>query len=72
VNRRLSLWGRHLSPAEPAQTLRQVSILFLVVVGSTSLARRLDPEAISPADLSRTGRPGQEAFGLFNQTIARS
>ncbi len=33
--------------AEPAQTLRQVSILFLDVVGSTTLARQLDPEAIS-------------------------
>jgi class 3 adenylate cyclase/tetratricopeptide (TPR) repeat protein len=34
-------------PAEPAQTLRQISILFLDVVGSTSLAQHLDPEAIS-------------------------
>jgi len=33
--------------AEPAQTLRQVSILFLDVVGSTTLAQHLDPEAIS-------------------------
>jgi class 3 adenylate cyclase len=32
---------------EPAQTLRQVSILFLDVVGSTTLSQRLDPEAIS-------------------------
>ena len=32
---------------EPAQTLKQVSILFLDVVGSTTLAQRLDPEAIS-------------------------
>lgn len=31
-------------PAEPAQALRQVSIVFLDVVGSTSLARKLDPE----------------------------
>lgn len=31
-------------PAEPAQTLRQVSILFLDVVGSTSLSQKLDPE----------------------------
>ncbi len=30
-----------------AQTLRQVSILFLDVVGSTTLAQRLDPEAVS-------------------------
>ena len=34
-------------PAEPAQTLRQVSILFLDVVGSTTLSQRLDPETIS-------------------------
>ena len=33
--------------AEPAQVLKQVSILFLDVVGSTTLAQRLDPEAIS-------------------------
>ena len=32
---------------EPAQTLRQVSILFLDVVGSTTLSQRLDTEAIS-------------------------
>ena len=32
---------------EPAQTLKQVSILFLDVVGSTTLAQHLDPEAIS-------------------------
>lgn len=38
------------SPAasvEPAQTLKQVSILFLDAVGSTTLSQRLDPEAIS-------------------------
>ena len=39
------------SPAEPAveptQTLKQVSILFLDVVGSTTLAQHLDPEDIS-------------------------
>jgi predicted ATPase/class 3 adenylate cyclase len=34
-------------PAEPAQTLRQVSILFLDVVGSTALTQQLDPEAVS-------------------------
>jgi class 3 adenylate cyclase len=33
-------------PAETAQSLRQVSILFLDVVGSTALAQRLDPEEI--------------------------
>ena len=32
--------------AEPAQALRLVSILFLDVVGSTSLGQRLDPEEI--------------------------
>ena len=31
----------------PVQTLRQVSILFLDVVGSTTLAQHLDPEAVS-------------------------
>jgi class 3 adenylate cyclase len=34
-------------PSVPEQTLRQVSILFLDVVGSTALAQHLDPEAIS-------------------------
>ncbi|MEO6103686.1 MAG: adenylate/guanylate cyclase domain-containing protein, partial [Pseudoxanthomonas sp.] len=32
---------------EPAQVLKQVSILFLDVVGSTTLSQHLDPEAIS-------------------------
>ena len=32
---------------EPTQTLKQVSVLFLDVVGSTALAQRLDPEEIS-------------------------
>jgi class 3 adenylate cyclase len=36
-----------LTPAEPAPTLRQVSILFLDLVGSTLLSQHLDPEAIS-------------------------
>ncbi|MEO6746032.1 MAG: adenylate/guanylate cyclase domain-containing protein, partial [Caldimonas sp.] len=35
------------TPAIPTQALRQVSILFMDVVGSTLLAQRLDPEAIS-------------------------
>src|SRR5437763_933762 len=33
--------------SSPAQTLRQVSILFLDVVGSTALAQHLEPEEIS-------------------------
>ena len=33
--------------AEPTQTLKQVTILFLDVVGSTKLSQRLDPEEIS-------------------------
>ena len=36
-----------LVDAAPTQTLRQVSILFMDVVGSTTLAQRLDPEAVS-------------------------
>jgi class 3 adenylate cyclase/tetratricopeptide (TPR) repeat protein len=35
------------APLEPAQALKQVTILFLDVVGSTTLSQRLDPEAIS-------------------------
>jgi class 3 adenylate cyclase len=35
------------APSAPEQTLRQVSILFLDVVGSTALSQHLDPEAIS-------------------------
>ena len=38
--------GPAASASEPAQALKQVSILFLDVVGSTSLAQRLDPEEI--------------------------
>ncbi|MEJ6005941.1 adenylate/guanylate cyclase domain-containing protein [Paucibacter sp. AS339] len=34
-------------PSEMEQQLKQVSILFLDVVGSTTLSQRLDPEAIS-------------------------
>ena len=34
------------APTDPAQALRQVTIVFLDVVGSTSLAQHLDPEAI--------------------------
>ncbi len=35
------------APNAPVQTLRQVSILFMDVVGSTALSQQLDPEAIS-------------------------
>ena len=45
ANARLSA----LAPAPssmPTQTLKQVSILFLDVVGSTTLAQHLDPEAV--------------------------
>ena len=35
------------SAVEPAQTLKQVSILFLDVVGSTALSQHLDPEDVS-------------------------
>ncbi len=34
-------------PPEPTQALKQVSVLFLDVVGSTTLAQRLDPEEVS-------------------------
>jgi class 3 adenylate cyclase/tetratricopeptide (TPR) repeat protein len=44
---RLAALIEPLKPTEPAQTLKQVSILFLDVVGSTRLSQRLDPEAIS-------------------------
>ena len=36
-----------VAPPEAAQALKQVSILFLDVVGSTALSQHLDPEAIS-------------------------
>ena len=39
------LRGTTVPAAEPAQALKQVSILFLDVVGSTTLAQYLDPEA---------------------------
>ncbi|MDP3835506.1 MAG: adenylate/guanylate cyclase domain-containing protein [Hydrogenophaga sp.] len=42
-----TLSARPAAPPEPAQALKQVSILFLDVVGSTSLSQHLDPEAIS-------------------------
>lgn len=44
---RLAALDPSLAPAEPDQQLKQVSILFLDVVGSTTLAQRLDPEAVS-------------------------
>ncbi|MDZ7651371.1 MAG: adenylate/guanylate cyclase domain-containing protein [Burkholderiaceae bacterium] len=43
-----ALLGTAVTPTpEPAQALKQVSILFLDVVGSTTLSQHLDPEAIS-------------------------
>ena len=39
--------GAPPTSAELTQTLKQVSILFLDVVGSTTLSQHLDPEAIS-------------------------
>ena len=42
-----ALRGVPAPPPESAQTLKQVSILFLDVVGSTTLSQQLDPEAIS-------------------------
>jgi len=41
------LRARLAALTSPAQALRQVSILFLDVVGSTTLSQRLDPEEIS-------------------------
>ena len=42
--------------AETAQTLKQVSILFLDVVGSTALSQRLDPEEVSAVMDDALGR----------------
>ena len=44
---RLSALTATSAPPEPAQALKQVSILFLDAVGSTTLSQKLDPEAIS-------------------------
>ncbi len=44
---KLSALSAQAPPPAPAQALKQVSILFLDVVGSTTLAQRLDPEAVS-------------------------
>lgn len=44
---RAQLAALQAAPAEPAQALRLVSILFMDVVGSTALSRRLDPEETS-------------------------
>ncbi len=42
-----TLGAASAEPASRARTLRQVSILFLDVVGSTTLSQQLDPESIS-------------------------
>ena len=38
--------GAQVEPAEPSRRLRQVSVLFLDIVGSTQLIQRLDPEEV--------------------------
>ena len=43
---KLAALGGTTAP-DPTQTLRQVTILFLDVVGSTTLSQHLDPEAVS-------------------------
>src|SRR6478609_9796977 len=56
---RARLAGLSASPvpsSSPAQTLKQVSILFMDVVGSTALAQHLDPEAISAVMDDALGR----------------
>lgn len=56
-------------PAEPAQQLKQVTILFLDVAGSTTLSQHLDPEDIH-ADLltSRRQAAGRSTIAdLFNE-----
>ncbi len=44
---KLAALGATAPPADPAQALKQVSILFLDAVGSTALSQHLDPETIS-------------------------
>ena len=44
---RLAALNAQPKPSEPERRLRQVSVLFLDVVGSTALSQRLDPEEIS-------------------------
>jgi class 3 adenylate cyclase/tetratricopeptide (TPR) repeat protein len=44
--RRAALAGTLTTPASPAQTRRQVTILFLDIVGSTALSQQLDAEDI--------------------------
>jgi class 3 adenylate cyclase/tetratricopeptide (TPR) repeat protein len=44
---KLATLGAAAASTEPLQTLKQVSILFVDVVGSTTLSQRLDPEGIS-------------------------
>ena len=43
---RLAAPNTQATPLEPARRLRQVSVLFLDIVGSTQLIQRLDPEEV--------------------------
>jgi hypothetical protein len=45
---RLSALAAATPPPEPDQTLGQISILFLVVVGSTTLSQNWTPNPLSP------------------------
>src|SRR5438093_11723374 len=46
LNARLAALQGVAPPEEPVQALKQVSILFLDVVGSTTLSQHLDPEDV--------------------------
>ena len=43
---RLAALSEQPAPAEPARRLRQVSVLFLDIVGSTQLTQHIDPEEV--------------------------